>query len=113
MVVLLVLNRIGVIKLAKPGGLSLSFFAGVGTLVLFATLGLVAAQDFDTAFRIFHTIFFPGKDNWLFNPYEDPIILFMPQEFFMNCAILICASILIISATMIVVGIIKKNKQKA
>ena len=112
-VALFVLHKLKLIKLAKPFGFSLSFFSGVGTLVLFAALGIIVAQDFSEAFRIFHTIFFPGKDNWMFDPYEDPIILFMPQEFFMNCAILICASILVISAALIVVGIIRKRRNRA
>lgn len=109
-VLLLVLDRLGVISLGKPFGYSLSFFSGIGTLSLFATLGVVAAQDFDTAFTVFHKIFFPGKDNWMFNPFDDPIILFMPQRFFMHCAILICASILLISIALIVIGVIRKKK---
>ena len=108
-VLLIVLNRFGVINLIKPFGLGLSFFCGAGTLTLFATLGAVVATDFDTAFTIFHKIFFPGKDNWLFSPYKDPIILFMPQRFFMHCAILICASILLISVSLIVVGVLRKK----
>lgn len=98
------LNLIKVIKLAKPCGLSLFAVAGIITLVSFAALAFVVSKDFNTAFTVFHKIFFPGKDNWMFNPYTDPIILFMPQRFFMNCAILICSSILIISLIFIVRG---------
>ena len=108
-IILSLFNKIGVIRLAKPLGLSLGFFSGLLTLVLFAGLGVVVAQDFSKAFTIFHQIFFPGKDNWLFNPYTDPIIFFMPQEFFMNCAILICASILIISVVLIIRGVKKRT----
>ena len=110
-VLLLFLNAIKVIKLAKPFGYRLTFFAGVGTLLLFATLAVLVAQDFSSAFTIFHKIFFPGKDNWMFNPYTDPVILFMPQEFFMDCAILICASILLISAILVIRGIRKKSRE--
>ena len=108
-VLLLIMNKLRIIKLARPFGCPLSMLAGIGTLLLFATLALVVAQDFSAAFTVFHKIFFPGKDNWLFNPYEDPIILFMPQEFFRNCAILICSSILLISVVLIVRGIKKKR----
>jgi integral membrane protein (TIGR01906 family) len=107
-VLLFIADKLKLIRLARPCGLSLSFFAGLGTLLLFAGLGVIVAQDFATAFEIFHKIFFPGKDNWMFNPSADPIILFMPQRFFMHCAILICASILLISIGNIVRGI--KNK---
>ena len=109
-VLLLVLNKLGVIKMVRPFGFPISFFAGIGTLILFAGLGAVVARDFRTAFTMFHKIFFPGKTNWVFNPYNDPIILFLPQQFFMDCAILICASILVISIVFIVRGIVKKNK---
>lgn len=108
-IILSLFNKIGVIRLVRPLGLSLGFFSGLLTLVLFAGLGVVVAQDFSKAFTIFHQIFFPGKDNWLFNPYTDPIIFFMPQEFFMNCAILICASILIISVVLIIRGVKKRT----
>lgn len=52
---------------------------------------------------LFHAIFFPGKDNWLFDPATDQIIQVMPEAFFRNCAILIglvllaCCAILILS----------------
>jgi integral membrane protein (TIGR01906 family) len=108
-IILSLFNKIGVIRLVRPLGLPLGFFSGLLTLVLFAGLGVAAAQDFSKAFTIFHQIFFPGKDNWLFNPYTDPIIFFMPQEFFMNCAILICASILIISVVLIIRGVKKRT----
>ena len=103
------LDKLGIITLAKPNGLPMSFYAGIGTLTLFGALGVVVAKDFQSAFTTFHKIFFPGKENWLFNPLEDPIILFMPQEFFMDCAILICASILVISIVFIARGRRNKN----
>ena len=111
-VVLTLLNCFGVIKLLRPRGFSLTFIAGVGTLSWFLILALVVAIDFDTAFTVFHKIFFPGKDNWMFDPNEDPIIMFMPQRFFMNCAILICSSIMTISASHIAFDTLKRKKSK-
>ena len=52
-------------------------------------IGALSALDFDRAFVIFHSIFFPGKTNWVFDWYTDQIIRVRPQEFFMDCAILI------------------------
>ena len=52
-------------------------------------IGCLAALDFDRAFVVFHSLFFPGKTNWVFDWYHDPIIRVLPQEFFRNCAILI------------------------
>ena len=59
------------------------------------TVGGLAALDFDRAFVIFHRVFFPGKENWIFDWQTDPIILFLPQDFFRNCAILILLLLLV------------------
>ena len=108
-VILLVWNKCDIIHLVKFRGLSATFWAGAGTLTLFATLALVVAPNFEAAFTVFHKLFFPGKDNWMFNPYDDPIILFMPIEFFMNCAVTICLSILSISLIHMMIGRIRKD----
>ena len=59
-------------------------------------VGGLAALDFDRAFTVFHTIFFPGKDNWLFDPMTDPVILILPEAFFRSCAILILAAVFVV-----------------
>lgn len=71
------------------------FWGAVGLGVTFSLIGGLAALDFDQAFVIFHKLFFPGKDNWLFDGRTDPIIHMLPAEFFRNCAILILAVILL------------------
>ena len=77
------------------------FWAAIGLGVTFLTVGGLAALDFDRAFVIFHALFFPGKDNWMFDWREDPIILLLPQDFFRNCAILILALLLVWCAILI------------
>ena len=108
---LLAMQRRELITLYRPRGFSISFWSGVGTLSFFASVALLASLDFNTAFVVFHSIFFPGKDNWLFNPHTDEIIRVMPQQFFMNCAILIVCSIIILCAAMIVLGILEKKNR--
>lgn len=71
------------------------FWAAAGLGTAFLVIGGLAALDFDRAFVIFHSIFFPGKDNWFFDWSMDPIILFLPQDFFRNCALLILALLLV------------------
>ena len=111
LVVLIVLLKKGVFELVRPFGFDATFFSGAGLLTVFSVIALLASIDFSRAFVIFHTLFFPGKDNWLFNPYTDKIILVLPQEFFMNCAILIVSSIILLSLTFIILGIIGKVKR--
>lgn len=48
---------------------------------------LILAMDFDWMFVMFHELLF-NNDAWLFNAATDPIILVLPQEFFMYCFLL-------------------------
>ena len=77
----------------------------------FGTLGGLVALDFNSAFLVFHALFFAGKDNWLFDPATDEIIDALPEEFFMNCAILIGASLILISLGLIARGIILYKRE--
>lgn len=77
------------------------FWAAAGLGITFLAVGGLAALDFDRAFVVFHALFFPGKSNWIFDWQEDPIILFLPQDFFRNCAILIFALLLLWCAVLI------------
>lgn len=111
-ITLLILNKKKVIKICRPGGFSPAFYAAIAAVALPLLIGGIAATDFDKAFVIFHKIFFPGKDNWIFSSSKDEIINVLPQEFFMNCAIFIGAGLLIFSAAIIITEIILKNKNK-
>ncbi len=81
------------------------FWAAAGLGGLFAVVGGLAAIDFDRAFVVFHTLFFPGKTNWIFDWRTDPIILILPQDFFRNCGILIAALLLMWCVVLIAVDI--------
>lgn len=109
-VTLIILNKKGIFELWRPFGMNIAFSSGAYTLGGFALIGGLAAIDFNKAFIIFHKIFFPGKDNWLFDWYEDEIIRILPQNFFMNCAILILVSIITICLGCIGVSIFARIK---
>ena len=83
---------------------------GILTIVLPLVLGGLCAIDFNAAFIKFHELFFPGKDNYWFDPYEDYIVLILPENFFMVCAIVIGASVFI-GATILIVLYFKKRKK--
>ncbi|MDZ7834316.1 MAG: TIGR01906 family membrane protein [Alkalibacterium sp.] len=59
------------------------FIAALAPPVLLTFL----AVSFDRMFVLFHELFF-NNDDWLFNPATDPIILALPQEFFMYAFLL-------------------------
>lgn len=99
-------------RLWHPFGLNISFFAAVGTLLAFVVTGILVALDFESAFQIFHRIFFPGKTNWTFKVKEDPIILALPIGFFASCAVLILVSILSICITLIITALVKRRRSR-
>lgn len=94
-VLLIALKWLGRKKPCRLLGHTPGFWSAVGLGVTFTTVAALAATDFDRAFEVFHKLFFPGKDNWLFSPYQDPVILILPWEFFRNCAVLIFAVIVL------------------
>ena len=108
--ILFILNISGCFKLCRPFGKHVMFSSGLFTLGGFAVIGGLAATDFDRAFTIFHQLFFPGKSNWLFSWWEDEIIRILPQDFFMNCAILILVSIITLCILAIILGGVSKKK---
>lgn len=111
-ILLSVLNKKGKISLIKFKGFNPAFYSSIIALVIPLTLGTIAVINFDVAFKLFHTILFPGKDNWLFDWRCDPIILLLPEEFFMACGIFIAISILTICGFIIVDNVIRKAKAK-
>lgn len=108
----LILDKTGKFKLLRSKGFHPAFFSAISIFVFFLVLIGLVSIDFDKAFIVFHKIFFPGKDNWTFNPKYDEIINALPEQFFLNCAILIGASVIIISLLIIVFSILKRKKQQ-
>lgn len=80
------------------------FYGGAGLLSAFLIIGAVCMIDFNQAFVVFHKIFFPGKDNWLFYPSKDEIIKILPESFFASCAGLILAVMVVMCGVAIVTG---------
>ena len=113
-IAMLVFHEHGKIERPVIAKRSAEFWAAVSAIILPIVLGGLAALDFNRAFVIFHKIFFPGKDNWIFSYREDEIIRVLPQDFFMNCAILIACGVLVISLAIIakeIVSIKISNKK--
>ena len=112
LITLLILQKFKLIKILSLKGHRAYFYSAIVALALPIIIGALAAINFDKAFEIFHTIFFPGKSNWIFDPYEDEIIRAMPEEFFMNCAIIIGVGLAAFAAALIAADLILKRKHK-
>ena len=78
---------------------------------MFVVVAALDTANFERAFVVFHQLFFPGKDNWVFDYRTDQIILILPMEFFRNCAILIVALMLVCCAGLIAWDLREKRKK--
>ncbi|MCD8372658.1 MAG: TIGR01906 family membrane protein [Clostridia bacterium] len=109
-----VLWKLKIVKVNSLKGHSAAFYTAIAAIVApVALVAVIASVGFDEAFNVFHTIFFPGKDNWIFNSRYDQIILVLPEEFFMNCAIFIAVGLVAFSAIIIIIDcVICRNKRK-
>lgn len=112
LLILIVLRRSGKVAPFRLGGYSSGFWAAIFAIAFPVIIGGLAAINFDLAFTVFHKIFFAGKENWRFDYRTDEIIRVLPQEFFMHCAILIGASILLISAVIILTELLNQKNNK-
>ena len=96
------------IKLFKH---NISFFSSLLNIFVFILVFIGSIiVGFDKTFEIFHNIFFLGKDNWLLDRNTDEIIKILPQDFFMNIAILVVSLIMVISISIIIREIIISKK---
>ena len=111
-IILLSFKKIKGYKAFTLGKHSAAFYSALAAVILPVGVGILASADFNKAFTVFHTLFFPGKTNWIFNPYTDEIINVLPQQFFMNCAILIGASILTLSLSILLSEKKRMHKEK-
>ena len=109
---LILLDRFKVIEFARIKGHRAYLVSAVVAIALPVIIGALAAIDFDKAFVIFHAIFFPGKDNWTFDPRTEQIIEVMPEEFFMNCAIIIGIGLIAFALALIIADIVLTIRDK-
>ena len=110
---ILILSRRTGRRAAPIAGRGPCFWAGAGLGGLFLIIGGLASLDFDKAFVVFHALFFPGKDNWLFDPRTDEIINILPQDFFMHCAILILALLTLGCVALILADLTKSRLERS
>lgn len=110
--VLLLLRRTRKLPPLRLGRFSAGFYAGVAAILIPLLIAGAAAINFQKAFLLFHRIFFPGKYNFYFDPRIDELITILPMQFFMNCAILIGAGVLLLSLSFIFADLYRIQKNK-
>lgn len=75
----------------NPGYLLLT---AVLTVALPAVLGILIALNWQSVFVLFHKIVF-NNDYWIFDAATDPVITILPDTFFMHCALMILALVVL------------------
>lgn len=92
---------------------NISFLSSILNIFVFILIFVSSIiVGFSETFEIFHRIFFLGKDNWLLDRNTDEIIKILPQDFFMNLAILVVSLIIVISILIVIREIIIGKKKK-
>ena len=83
----------------KPKYLKWAAYLMVGIPVV---LGTLIGLYWDKVFVLFHKLLF-DNDYWIFDYRTDPIILFLPDSYFMHCAIMILALVVFSSVVCLVI----------
>ena len=104
----LILLKTKVLRRAWMKGIPSTAYGGMFTILLMIAVGIFAAVDFDKLFVVFHSVFFPGKDNWVFNERTEQVINILPEEFFAVCAGFIVGLVAVSSVVLISVGVARK-----
>ncbi|MDO5016501.1 MAG: TIGR01906 family membrane protein [Eubacteriales bacterium] len=73
------------------------------TSLMTLALSLLVFLNFDQSFTLFHKLAF-DNDYWLFDPATDPIILYLPEEFFLAMAVTIEALVGVLALLALYVG---------
>lgn len=77
--------------------------------ILPCIIAIGCAVSFDRVFVLFHEIVF-RNDDWLFSYVTDPIILFLPERFFLQCAVIILATVFLGSLTLFSLFLVSRRK---
>ena len=92
--ILIPLSAVEIIAAKKKDFGSLFAAAGIISVGIPASLGLLITANLEWVFITFLMLVFQNV-NWLFDPYTDPVITILPDEFFMHCAALIMLLVLV------------------
>jgi integral membrane protein (TIGR01906 family) len=65
--------------------------------------GIVAVTSFDTAFEVFHELFFP-PGSFLFDPRTDRLVQLFPEQFWMETSMAVGAVIVVLSFAVAFIG---------
>lgn len=104
----LILGIFIIVKKSKSKDYGYLLVSAITAIVLPLLLGFFMALNFDRTFILLHKLFF-NNDDWLFDPFSDPVITILPDSFFLHCAIMIISIVILFSAIFLVVYLTKRS----
>lgn len=107
-----ILGAVGIVFMARKKEYRYLKMTAMLSCGLPAVLGLLVALFWDKVFVIFHELFF-DNDYWIFDYRTDPIILLLPDEFFMHCALMIFGGVLLGAAICLGDYLILRKREKS
>lgn len=105
-----VLYLINMFKKKKTKLASFNYFFYC-SIALVCSLIIFTLWDFNTLFKLFHSIAFTN-DYWIFDVVDDSIINVLPKDFFLLCLILIFAIVLVQSISCKIVYLLKNRDSR-
>ena len=81
------------IRMAKKKDWLFLKYTGICSIVIPSLLGVLIALNWEKVFLTFHELVFQN-DYWQFDPATDPVILILPDTYFMHCAMMIIGLVL-------------------
>ncbi len=108
----ILLVKFNVIRPYRLFGLPAWTYAAFLLLAAVMGIAIYGLVDFDGLFVAFHALFFPGKDNWMFNPTTDEVINILPETFFACCGAFIGSVAFLQCGGAIAYGFVSKAKAR-
>lgn len=81
----------------------------ITAILLPAVIAALCAINFNKLFIRFHEIVFDNND-WIFDYRTDPVILILPEEFFMHCLVMIIVLVVLLAMAMMLTYKLVKKK---
>ena len=101
----------GIVFMAKRKEYRYLKMTAVITCGIPVILGILVALFWDKVFVIFHELFF-NNDYWIFDSSTDPVIMILPDEFFMHCALMIFAGVLFGAVVCMAAYMVLRRREK-
>jgi len=80
------------------------------TVAVPVLVGVLMAVGWEWFFVFFYTVFF-NNDYWIFDAVSDPVITILPDGFFLHCAIMIVALVLVLAGVQYLWYRLRKHRQ--